>query len=150
MCEKTKTEDQVEALELLGLFNMIEFAQRPFSSLSQGEKQRIMICRSLMNSPKLLILDEPCNGLDLIAKKELFTFIDILIKNTTTTVIYVTHNIDEIQSCFTHVLLLDQGKIHSLGHPNEIITESNLTDFYKLSVELVPLKNGRVILQALE
>ena len=80
---------------------------RIYASLSQGEKQLLLIARSLMESPEILILDEATSGLDLFAREKLLTQIEqITSLPNAPTIIYVTHHAEEITRSFTHVLLL--------------------------------------------
>ncbi|MCK9912866.1 ATP-binding cassette domain-containing protein, partial [Microbacteriaceae bacterium K1510] len=76
-------------------------------TLSQGEQQKVLIARALMASPRLLILDEPCTGLDLLAREQLLQMISqIAERPDAPTILYVTHHIEEILPCFSHTLLL--------------------------------------------
>lgn len=104
---------------------------RIYASLSQGEKQLLLIARSLMESPEILILDEATSGLDLFAREKLLTQIEqITSLPNAPTIIYVTHHAEEITRSFTHVLLLKKGNIIAKGPKNEVLTEEILSDFY--------------------
>lgn len=108
-----------------------------YGTLSQGERQRVLIARALMANPKILILDEPCNGLDIITREELLTIIDDLSKaNDCPTMIYVTHHVEEILPCFRQTLLLKNGKIFGKGLSNELLTEKTLTKFYERPISV--------------
>ena len=113
---------------------------RIYASLSQGEKQLLLIARSLMESPEILILDEATSGLDLFAREKLLTQIEqITSLPNAPTIIYVTHHAEEITRSFTHVLLLKKGNIIAKGPKNEVLTEEILSDFYDQPVSIVPL-----------
>lgn len=112
-------------------FSISHLANRKYGTLSQGEKQKVLIARGLMSSPKLLILDEPCTGLDVFSKEQLLADIEKLSKNPDSpTLIYITHQIDEILPIFNHTLLMRRGEVHSKGLTSKIISEKNLSVFF--------------------
>lgn len=121
---------------------------RIYASLSQGEKQLLLIARSLMESPEILILDEATSGLDLFAREKLLTQIEqITSLPNAPTIIYVTHHAEEITRSFTHVLLLKKGNIIAKGPKNEVLTEEILSDFCDQPVSIVPLGDERVYIK---
>ena len=96
---------------------------RIYASLSQGEKQLLLIARSLMESPEILILDEATSGLDLFAREKLLRQIEQITNlPKAPTILYVTHHAEEITRSFTHVLLLKKGNIIAQG-PKEPSTQ---------------------------
>src|SRR6185312_1610828 len=102
-----KAEDRVEALEILERVEATYLAERPWRVLSQGERQRVLIGRALMAKPRLLILDEPCAGLDPVAREHFLAFLQRLGEQSDApALILVTHHIEEIMPAFTHALLL--------------------------------------------
>lgn len=108
-----------------------------YGILSQGEKQRVLIARALMAQPSLLVLDEPCSGLDLIAREEMLKIIDEITKEKECpTIIYVTHYAEEILPCFTHTLLLKRGEVFAKGLSRDILNEEKLSSFYGRPVAL--------------
>ena len=109
---RPKPSDCKEAKKILRRIRCSYLADRLWSVLSQGERQRVLIARSLMANPSLLLLDEPCAGLDPAARENFLKFIDDLgrAKNTPT-FIYVTHHIEEITPIYTHALLLLDGRV---------------------------------------
>ncbi|QGX01119.1 ABC transporter ATP-binding protein [Streptococcus ruminicola] len=121
---------------------------RIYASLSQGEKQLLLIARSLMEEPEILILDEATSGLDLFAREKLLTQIEqITSLPNAPTIIYVTHHAEEITRSFTHVLLLKKGQIIAEGPKNEVLTETILSDFYDQKVSIVPLGDDRIYIK---
>ncbi|MEI5992749.1 ABC transporter ATP-binding protein [Candidatus Enterococcus mansonii] len=117
---------------------------KKYEVLSQGERQLVLISRALMANPELLILDEPCNGLDLFAREELLAQIQqIAMQKNHPTLLYVTHHTEEILPCFDHLMLLKDGEIFAKGGQKELFTEKKLTDFYAESIQIIPLKNER-------
>lgn len=121
---------------------------RIYASLSQGEKQLLLIARSLMEEPEILILDEATSGLDLFAREKLLRQIEqITTLPKAPTILYVTHHAEEITHSFTHVLLLKKGQIIAEGPKNEVLTETILSDFYDQKVSIVPLGDDRIYIK---
>lgn len=140
-------EDKKMAGTLLDKLSSSHLAQRTYKTLSQGEKQRVLIARGLMPSPKLLILDEPCTGLDIFSKDQLLADIESLSKDPDSpTLLYVTHQIDEILPIFNHTLLMRRGEVHSSGLTSKILTSENLSNFFERPIECYK-ENDRFILE---
>src|SRR2546430_16605157 len=99
--------DRARASRVLKQIECDYLAERPWAFLSQGERQRVLIGRALMARPPVLILDEPCAGLDPVAREHFLQFLDRLgRKRSAPTVVLVTHHVEEIMPVFSHVLLL--------------------------------------------
>jgi len=118
---------------------------RIYASLSQGERQLLLIARSLMEDPDIIILDEATSGLDLFAREKLLTQIaNISLLPHAPTLIYVTHQAEEITKQISHVLLLRQGQIIAQGLKKEVLTEEILSDFYQNPVNILPIDDDRI------
>ncbi|AQY51598.1 ABC transporter ATP-binding protein [Listeria weihenstephanensis FSL R9-0317] len=116
-----------------------------YSILSQGERQIVLIARALMATPELLILDEPCTGLDIFAKKRLLDRISTIAKlPSAPTILYVTHHTEEILPCFGHTLLLRGGKKYDSGLTSTMLTTEKLSSFYNHDVDVITLENGQI------
>lgn len=110
---------------------------REFRTCSQGEKQKVLIARALMADPRILILDEPCNGLDLFSRERLLESIQELTRSEQTpTLIYVTHHTEEILPVFSHTLLLRQGTVIESGRTDQIMDDAVLSDFFESPVSV--------------
>jgi iron complex transport system ATP-binding protein len=135
--EKVTREDVEKAHNILSQFKIGHLFDRPISHLSQGERRRVMISRALISSPRLLILDEPCNGLDIYAKEELLSTIE---KMSATpdgpTLLYVTHYIEEIVPSISHALLLDSGNVVASGVKKETLTEELVEKAFHVPITL--------------
>lgn len=143
--DETTEEDRIFAKDCLGKLDATSLANREYRTFSQGEKQRVLIARSLMAKPELLILDEPCTGLDLIAREQLLDIIrDLSEDKKAPTLIYVTHHTEEILPNFSHTLLLQKGEVHSAGTTDAVLTEENLSNFF--NTPIVYEKSGDRIL----
>lgn len=147
--DETTEDDRVYAKYCLEKLNALALAHREYRTFSQGEKQRVLIARSLMAQPELLILDEPCTGLDIIAREQLLDIIKKLSEDENApTLIYVTHHTEEILPTFSHTLLLKNGEIYSAGITDEILTKESLSEF--LETPIVFEKSGNRILVSLD
>lgn len=117
---------------------------KKYEVLSQGERQLVLISRALMTNPELLILDEPCNGLDLFAREKLLSQIERIAQQANhPTLLYVTHHTEEILPCFDHLMLLKDGEIFAKGTQKELFNEQLFTEFYAEPIQIIPLKEQR-------
>lgn len=127
--------DQRRALDLLAALGIADLAERPFGTLSEGERQRVSIARALMADPEIAILDEPTAGLDLGARETLVQALgEIMASPTAPTVILITHEIEEIAPGFTHVGLMRDGRITLSGPIAEVLTAENLTQTFGIAL----------------
>jgi molybdate transport system ATP-binding protein len=99
-----------------------DIARQPFHHLSYGQKRMILLARAMVKSPVLLIVDEPCHGLDIPNRKRV---LDILerIGHTKTHLLYVTNHKEEVLNCVTHVMRLQKGKVLNQGRKEEVLTK---------------------------
>lgn len=135
--------DFVRAKELMEQLNIVHTYGQPYEKCSHGEKQKILIARGLMAEPKLLILDEPTNGLDFIAREQLLETIDsIARREVAPTIIFVTHHIEEVLPTFSHTLLLKEGTVFAKGKRKNVITNEYMSSLYEQSIN-VQWKNDR-------
>lgn len=141
--EAVEQEDRVRAEEILEQLGLSHVKGNKYNVLSQGEKQKVLIARALMANPGLLILDEPCNGLDILAREKLLQTLQHMGSLPgSPSMIYVTHHIEEIVPVFTHSLLLKGGEVLAAGKTQEILTSENLTQCFTTPVH-VSWKNQR-------
>ncbi|WP_010268514.1 ABC transporter ATP-binding protein [Paenibacillus senegalensis] len=127
--------DQAERLmKQLGCGHLID---RLYVTCSQGEKQKLLIARALMAQPKLLILDEACNGLDFLSREALLASIgELAASGESPHMLFVTHHIEEILPVFTHTLLLRRGQVYAQGKTKEVINSELLSDFFETPVHI--------------
>ena len=140
--------DTERAHDLLKLFDVDQLADRTFGTLSEGERKRVQIARSLMTDPELLLLDEPGAGLDLGGREELVRALSELAGDPASPVLaLVTHHVEEIPPGFTHLLLLKDGAVHSAGPLEEVLTSDNLSSAFALPL-VVAHGGGRWVARA--
>ncbi|MGC4379048.1 ABC transporter ATP-binding protein [Fictibacillus sp. Mic-4] len=142
--EDITREDIDRALFLLEFMGVSHLMNRSYETCSQGEKQKLLIARALMADPEILILDEPCNGLDLFSREKLLESIHELAQTPNApTLLFVTHHIEEILPVFGYTLLLRRGEVFSAGKTEEVLKEENLSAFFEHPVSV--LKHGERI-----
>ncbi len=139
--------EKSQALKLLRQVECEYLAERPWRVLSQGERQRVLIGRALMAKPRVLILDEPCAGLDPAAREHFLQFIQRLgARKNSPTLVLVTHHVEEIVPVFSHVLILRKGKILGVGKKSATLTTKNLSEAFVAKLKL-RFKSGRYAME---
>ncbi|EIA18869.1 ABC transporter ATP-binding protein [Listeria fleischmannii] len=116
---------------------------KTYATLSQGERQLVLIARALMADPRLLILDEPCSGLDLFAREKLLHQVQ-KIATSDKTILFVTHHTEEILPQFTQTILLKNGEVFGKGSTSEMLSAKNMEKFYEHGIDIFKVANGRI------
>jgi iron complex transport system ATP-binding protein len=120
--------DHTRSDDLLAAFGVDHLADRTFGTLSEGERKRVQLARSLMTDPELVLLDEPAAGLDLGGRETLVRDLAELAGDPRSPVlVLVTHHVEEIPPGFTHALLLRAGGVVAAGKVDEVLTEDTLS-----------------------
>ena len=134
--------EKSQALKLLRQVECEYLAERPWRVLSQGERQRVLIGRALMARPRVLILDEPCTGLDPAAREHFLQFLQRLGKQRSApTLVLVTHHVEEIMPVFSHLLVLKNGKVLAAGEKSSVLKTELLSTAFTARLRLGILKN---------
>ena len=108
-----------------------------WSTLSQGERGRVLIARALIGEPQLLLLDEPSTGLDIAAREQLLETIDLLSEtHPGVASVLVTHHLEELPSTTTHALLLADGQVVAAGPATEAITAGNVSAAFEHPIDV--------------
>lgn len=146
--EKYDLWDESRAMALLTALGVRELGSRIFGSLSDGEKKRVQIARSLMADPELLLLDEPASSLDLGGREDLLKRIETFARDPfAPATVIVTHHIEEIPAGTTHALLLKDGVAVAQGEITSVINDQNLTTAFGLPIT-IQVQGGRYFARA--
>jgi iron complex transport system ATP-binding protein len=135
--EKYDDVDYHRAVDMLESIGAEHLAERVYGTLSEGERKRVLIARSLMTDPELLLLDEPAAGLDLGGREELVARMsDLAADPDAPALVLVTHHVEEIPPGFSHCLILSEGKVVDSGLLTDVLTAENLSKAFGQSIAL--------------
>lgn len=136
-------EDYRAANYLLDTMDLSGKEDRPFSSLSQGETQLVLVARALISEPELVVLDEPCAGLDPGSREQFLTILNtVLTERNQITTIFISHHVEELTPVFDSLLTLRDGEVLQRGPIGDVLTENHLNELYGTSFELIE-RHGR-------
>ncbi len=138
--EKETSEQTKIAKEMMRFLGITSLARKHFYSLSYGEQRRVLLSRALVSKPELLVLDEPCAGLDIPTREGFLAALETLTK-TGTRLIYVTHHVEEILPSISHVLYLKKGEVFSQGKKEDMLTDKNISRALGCSIKLTRHEN---------
>ena len=128
--------------EVIDLVGAGRFADRPIGEVSGGEQQRLLIAQALVRSPRLLLLDEPLDSLDLPNQAAVAALISDISRAAGITVLIVAHDVNPIASALDGVVYVAQGKAVS-GTPEDVITTETLSALYGTPIEVLTTSDGR-------
>jgi len=136
--------DDRRADECLAELGVGHLRSRRFATMSSGERQRVLLARTLMNDPAVILLDEPSARLDLGGREQLVTTLSKLAMNPTAPPIaMVTHHVDEIPAGITHTAIMKNGRIVATGPIDEVLTSEALSACFDLTLRLDRRDDGR-------
>ena len=129
--------DRVRGLQILAALGCAGLADRAFGACSQGERQRILLARSLFVEHPLLLLDEPCAGMDLPGREALVLALTALARSPNPpTTVHVSHNLEELPATTSHALLLRKGEVVAIGPIEDVLTERSMQRCFGLAMTL--------------
>ena len=131
--DREKTKQKTD--ELLHKFSLQPFEKQRSKTLSGGWKRRLSIAMALISEPKILFLDEPTLGLDVLARRELWTVIEQL--KQTTTIILTTHYLEEAEALSDRICIMKDGQIKAIGSASQLIEKVNVTRFEDAFIKFV-------------
>ncbi|MBR4395262.1 MAG: ABC transporter ATP-binding protein [Eubacteriaceae bacterium] len=130
-----KDEDEekaiMEAIRLTGMENLMDHS---LLTLSGGELQRAFLAQLFAQDPEMLILDEPTNHLDLIYQKQIFEIIEEWVSKPGRSVVSVVHDLNLAKAYGSRTMLIDKGRVVSLGTTEEVLTSQRLSEVYNMDV----------------
>jgi iron complex transport system ATP-binding protein len=139
--DRIEDEHRRRAERLLRDIAAAELRERRFEHCSQGERQRLLLARALMDEPELLLLDEPTAGLDLPSRERLIASLDSMAATAPELpTVAVTHHLEEIPSSTTHALLLAGGRVVAQGPIAETLTSDAVSVCFGIEVDVA--RNG--------
>jgi len=124
--ESVTPEQKESALKAMAHLGIEYLGNTSFRQMSYGEARRVLLARAMVHRTKLLILDEPCAGLDIPTRERFLQTLQKLAQKSTC-MIYVTHRIEEIMPCVTHVLFLKDGQVAAQGKKEEMLNSETLS-----------------------
>lgn len=135
--EKYDDVDERRARRVLAEWQLDELADRPFGTLSDGERKRAQIARSVMPDPEILLLDEPVASLDMAAREHTISVLgNYASAPSAPAIIMVTHHIEEIPKGFTHALILSRGQVYSAGEIDSTLTTEKISGAFGFGLEV--------------
>ncbi|MEL7565564.1 MAG: ABC transporter ATP-binding protein [Dehalobacterium sp.] len=128
---KISDEDLNIVMEILESLNIAALATRNFSELSGGQKKLVFIAQTLVRKPKLILLDEPVNSLDLQKQLELCQLLQKIVDKQNVDIIVVLHDINLAARYARHIVVMNEnGSLYNTGRPDEVITPRMLEEVY--------------------
>jgi iron complex transport system ATP-binding protein len=144
--EEVSQEMEETADFFLDMMGIAEIADRAFGILSQGERMRTLIARALASRPILLILDEPCAGLDPVARTRFLEILNTLLEHPDAPpVLLVTHHVEEIVDGISHVIGLREGVVVATGTKEEMLSSATMSRIFNADIDLIEEENYRTI-----
>ncbi len=138
-------DDRRRALRCLERFGVAAYADRALGTLSSGEQQRVLLARTLMTDPAVVLLDEPSARLDLAGREQLIGSLgDLVADPQAPPLVLVTHHVDEVPVGMTHAMLLRGGRIIVAGPIDDVLTAESLSDCFEMPLVLERRPNGRL------
>jgi zinc/manganese transport system ATP-binding protein len=130
--------------EVIDLVGATEYANRPIGECSGGEQQRLLIARTLISSPQLLLLDEPLDSLDLPNQSAVAALVDRIRRKQRITALLVAHDVNPLLPYVDRVVYVAGGRILA-GSPEDVITSETLSALYQTPVEVLRTSDGRLV-----
>jgi molybdate transport system ATP-binding protein len=122
----TNEQEEIDFDEVVDLLGLTKLLARSPRNLSGGERQRVAVGRALLSRPKLLLMDEPLSALDRLTKEEILPFLERLHDRLSLPVLYVSHDITEVERLADHLVLMEAGRVVAAGPLNELQSDPSL------------------------
>ncbi len=148
--ESPREEHYEKALKKLRLLGMERFKDRPYTRLSGGQLQLVLIARALVQEPKVLLLDEPTAHLDFKNQVKILGIVKKLAREERITAILTLHDPNLASIYSDRIALVKEGRIRAVGEPNEILREEILEEVYGVPIHILEFNGFRVIIPKTE
>ncbi|MBR6755501.1 MAG: ATP-binding cassette domain-containing protein [Peptococcaceae bacterium] len=130
------SKDENRVKDLLTALGLEDKQHLSYDRLSKGQRQNVLIARAFMGQPEILLLDEPYSGLDVLAKARFMELLEKLMQNKDLTVLFVSHEINDVSKAFDNTLMLRNGRCFAQGKTEDLFQTANLSAFFQQSVEV--------------
>jgi iron complex transport system ATP-binding protein len=136
--------DDERARECLDRMGVGSLADHPLVTLSSGERSRVLLARSLMNEPAVVLLDEPSSGLDLAGREQVVEALDHLAgEDDAPPLVVVTHHVEDVPTSLTHAMLMRSGRVVATGELVEVLRAERLSEAFGVELHLERRGDGR-------
>ncbi len=140
----TASAEEEQVRETIDLVGASAYADRPIGDLSGGEQQRLLIAQALVTRPRVLLLDEPLESLDLNSQQAVSALIHRISSELQVAVLLVAHDVNAILPYLDRVLYIARGQT-VIGTPSEVMSEETLTQLYDTPIEVLRTRDGRIV-----
>ncbi|MGE3243442.1 MAG: ABC transporter ATP-binding protein [Pirellulales bacterium] len=142
---KPTSQDFSDAAAELARLGCESLADKPFGVLSQGERQQVLVARARIIGPLLLVLDEPCAGMDPGVRERFLHWLNTCVATPETpAVIFVTHHIEEIMPGIERTLILRNGRVHAAGPTHAVVSRETIEEVYDTRLARIESSAGRL------
>lgn len=141
---RAKRESRARVQRAIDMVGAERYADRPIGEVSGGEQQRLLIAQALVTRPRMLLLDEPLDGLDLHHQQEVAAVIRRISRDQNTAVLLVAHDVNPLLQHLDRLCYVAQGHM-TCGRPEDVITSETLSRLYGSPIEVLHTRDGRLV-----
>ena len=138
------SEQHLRAMALLKELDLEDKAYQSYDRLSKGQRQNVLIARAFMNTPDILLLDEPYSGLDVLAKARFMDLLEKLMERKDLTVLFVSHEVNDVHDMFPNTLILRNGRVFATGDTQDLFQDDKLSSFFQQKVAVKDVIEHRI------
>ena len=150
MFSSPSKKDYKSAREIISELGISNLAERPYTMISGGEQQLVLMARALMQNPKLLLLDEPAAHLDIKNKVKVLSMVKKVAEKLKIAVLMTIHDPNDAIRFSHNIALMKEGKIIDYGYPDKVINAENLQEIYNMPFIILNQDNHKIVMYELE